>query len=221
MIRIHSLCKSYRSGTEAPAGKYGPVVAAGQNFEFEKLPGVTQRFYGVNGCGDANIPNREAARAFARYLAAVGYNAIRFHHHESRLVKRDGMTLDAERMDRFDALVAACVENGIYMTTDLFVSRSPIAYRSFGLDLPGNVPMNDFKALVIAHEGAFRNYLQFTRNFFGHVNPYTGRSLAQEPAMAWVSLVNEGNLGNHGMDILSKYPVFAEKWRAWLAGKKE
>ncbi len=207
-------------GTESPAGKYGYVVARGQNFEFERLPGVSQRFYGVNVCFDANVPDYETAHRFARHLARVGYNAIRFHHHESSLVQQDGVTLNPEKMKCFDGLVAACVENGIYMTTDLFVSRRPISYRSIGIDQPGSVEMNEFKELVQAHDGAFENYLKFARNFLGHVNQYTGRTLAAEPAMSWLSFVNEGNLGNHGMTWMAKHPVFAEKWAAWLEDKK-
>ena len=208
-------------GTEAPAGKYGPVVAKGQDFEFEKLPGVPQRFYGVNVCGTANTPTYEEAQRFARHLAAVGYNAIRFHHHESVLVEKDGLSLNPEQMKRFDGLVAACVANGIYMTTDLFVSRRPVSYRSVGIDRPGNVAMNEYKELVEVHEGVFQNFLQWTRNFLGHVNPYTGRSLAEEPALAWISLINEGNLGNHNMTYMADHPIFAEKWRTWLAARKQ
>ncbi|MGN0853330.1 MAG: hypothetical protein ACI4Q3_08135 [Kiritimatiellia bacterium] len=207
-------------GTEAPAGRYGRPVARGGHFEFENLPGVPQRFYGVNVCGDANTPDFETARRFARRLARVGYNALRFHHHESVLVRPDGVTLDEAQMKRFDGLVAACVENGIYMTTDLFVSRRPISYRSIGIDRDGLVQMGEFKELVQVHEGAFRNYLQFARNFLGHRNPYTGRTLAEEPAMGWLSLVNEGNLGNHGMRTMRQFPVFRERWQAWLAERK-
>ncbi len=207
-------------GTEAPAGKYGRPVAKGGHFEFENLPGVPQRFYGVNVCGDANTPDYETAQAFARRLARVGYNAFRFHHHESSLVQKDGVTLDEEKMKRFDGLVAAFVENGIYMTTDLFVSRHPITYRSIGIDLDGVVQMGEFKELVQVHEGAFQNYLRFARNFLGHRNVYTGRTLAEEPAMGWLSLVNEGNLGNQGMGTMKKFPIFRERWQAWLAEKK-
>ena len=207
-------------GTEAPAGKYGRPVAKGDHFEFENLPGVPQRFYGVNVCGDANTPDYETAQAFARRLARVGYNAFRFHHHESSLVQKDGVTLDEEKMKRFDGLVAAFIENGIYMTTDLFVSRRPITYRSIGIDMDGVVQMGEFKELVQAHEGAFQNYLQFARNFLGHRNVYTGRTLAEEPAMGWLSFVNEGNLGNHGMGTMDKFPIFRERWQAWLAERK-
>ena len=185
-------------GTDAPAGKFGRVVAKGARLEFEKRPGVPVRFYGVNVCGDANAPTPEEAEAFAAAMRKVGYNAVRFHHHEKSLVVPDaakGSTaLDPKRMARFDALVAACVKNGLYLTTDLFVSRGPISYRSLGIAREGNVDATTFKCLVQVHEGAYSNYLAFARNFLSHVNPHTGRRYADEPALALLSLVNEGNM---------------------------
>lgn len=185
-------------GTDAPAGKYGRVLAKGSHFEFEERPGIPVRFYGINICSDANSPSPEDAEAFAATLRKLGYNAIRFHHHETSLVKQDAKTgsteLSPKGMERFDALVAACIRNGIYLTTDLFVSRAPIAYRSIGIDRDGLVQMNEFKYLVQVHEGAYSNYLAFARNFLTHVNPHTGRRYADEPALALLSFVNEGNM---------------------------
>lgn len=185
-------------GTDAPAGRWGRVVAKGEHFEFEGRPGVPVRFYGVNVCGDANVPAPEEARDFAANLRRLGYNALRFHHHETSLVRHDAargsVEFDPAAMAKFDALVAACIENGIYMTTDLFVSRRPISYRSIGLDRDGDVEMGEFKYLVQVHDGALSNYLAFARNFLTHVNPHTGRRIADEPAMTLLSLVNEGNM---------------------------
>ncbi len=48
-LDFSSLC-----GRDAPAGKHGRVVARGPHFEFEGMPGVPQRFYGVNLCFTAN-----------------------------------------------------------------------------------------------------------------------------------------------------------------------
>ena len=47
--------------TDAPAGKYGWIRSVGGHFEFEKLPGRPQRFYGVNLCGTANFPDHDLA----------------------------------------------------------------------------------------------------------------------------------------------------------------
>ena len=208
------------SGIDAPAGKYGRVIAKGENFEFERKPGIPQRFYGVNICFSANLIDRELAKRFAKRLARIGYNALRIHHYDGALTdngKTDGTTLSAYAMDRLDGILAACIEEGIYITTDLFVSRQ-VPYRSIGMDKDGIVQMDEYKALVLVHEGAFQNLLQFSRQLLAHKNPYTGRTYAEEPALAWLALVNEGNPGNFGDWI--RLPAWEEAWKKWLAAKK-
>ncbi|MBP5544677.1 MAG: hypothetical protein ILM98_11415 [Kiritimatiellae bacterium] len=207
----------------APAGKFGRVIAVGDHFEFENLPGVPQRFYGVNLCGTANLPSsREAADRFAANIARIGYNSLRIHHHERNLIVeggnwhegQDDTTPSPEQWEKFDNLVAACVENGLYLTTDLFVSRSHlIPWRSIGIDRDGCISnTGHFKVLCAFWEPAYSNLCAWTRNFLGHVNPRTGRSLAEEPALATLALINEGNLGNWGGAFLRDLPGVAEAW---------
>ena len=207
----------------APAGKFGRVIAVGDHFEFENLPGVPQRFYGVNLCGTANLPSsREAADRFAANIARIGYNSLRIHHHERNLIVeggnwhegQDDTTPSPEQWEKFDNLVAACVENGLYLTTDLFVSRSHlIPWRSIGINRDGCISnTGHFKVLCAFWEPAYSNLCAWTRNFLGHVNPRTGRSLAEEPALATLALINEGNLGNWGGAFLRDLPGVAEAW---------
>ena len=213
----------------APAGTFGRVVAVGDHFEFEGLPGVPQRFYGVNLCFTANLPSsREAADRFVANLARIGYNAIRAHHHERSLVVEDGRYHPGQddtapspaQWEKFDNLVAACVENGVYLTTDLFVSRSHVTpWRAVGIDRDGTVPQDAFKVLAAFHEPAYSNLCAWTRAFLGHVNPRTGRSLAEEPALATLALINEGNLGNWGGAFLRDLPGVADAWQAWISAK--
>ena len=202
----------------APAGKFGRVVVRGGHFEFEDLPGVPQRFYGVNICDSANLPETaEEAERIASNLARMGYNAVRIHHHEKWLVAGDGTSLDPAKMAKFDQFVAACIENGLYLTTDIFVSRShKLAWLALGIDRNGTIPPDDFKALCAFYEPAFSNLCAWGRAFFGHVNPHTGRTLAEEPALATLALVNEGNLGNRGGAALRNLPGVEEAWRRWL-----
>ncbi len=176
---------------DAPAGKHGWLVAKDGHFEFENLPGVKQRFYGVNIVNEANVPPERDADRFIAGLVRVGYNAVRFHHHDNSLADGRG-NLKPDGMARFDALVAACVKYGVYMTTDFFVSRQ-VAWRDVGIDKPGRMNKNEFKVLVESHEGAYSNFVNYVRNFLSHVNPHTGRRYADEPAMPLYSLVNEGN----------------------------
>ncbi len=209
----------------SPAGKFGRVVTVGDHFEFEGLPGVPQRFYGVNFCGTANLPeSREEADRFTANLVRIGYNAVRIHHHEKWLVSKDGKlpesaasfsdtALDPAQMDKLDHLIASCVEHGLYITTDLYVSRAHVVpWRALGIDRDGAVKPDAYKLLVAFHEPAFSNLCAWAKTFLGHVNPYTGRSLAQEPALCALALVNEGNLGNYGMAALRDTPGVAEAW---------
>ena len=212
--------------TGKPCGAFGRVVSRGPHFEFEKRPGVPQRFYGVNLCEDANYPKTlEDARTLARILARIGYNSVRIHHHDGFCIDKTdpaGVRLDEEKMRRMDALVTACTEEGIYLSTDLYVSRSrtPIAWRAVGVDRDGNLSQEDMKHSVPIHEGFYANYIAFATNWLGHVNAFTGRRYAEEPALAWISLVNEGNIDGLSGPVFASSPGWQEAWDAWLAEKK-
>jgi hypothetical protein len=205
---------------DAPAGKHGRVLArADGRFVFEKSPEVARRFYGINLCFGAHYVSHEEADRLAERLVRLGYNALRIHHYERDLVQRqEGSTrLNPERLERFDYLMAALIQRGIYLTTDLYVSRS-VPYREIGMDRDGNVPMDTFKILVPVHEGAWENWTAFSRALLDHVNPYTGRRYADEPALAWLSMINEGNLGNFYREILA-FDAWQEAWNRWLTAQ--
>lgn len=206
--------------TEAPAGQYGRVIVRDAHFVFEKMPDKPQRFYGVNFCFSANYQEKEVAEQITERLRRIGYNSIRIHHHDSQMTSgsADGAGLNAAEMQKFDNFTAACIRRGLYLTTDLFVSRQ-VPWQAVGVDKPGNIPMDIFKLLVPVHEGVFNNLKKYTVNWLSHVNPHTGRSYAQEPALAWINIINEGNFGNHYSDIKT-IPEWAQAWQSWLAAKK-
>lgn len=208
--------------TGVPAGKFGRVIVRDGHFEFEKKPGEAQRFYGVNLCFSANFANDfDEADEFIGYLARLGYNAIRFHHHDGGISENGrGPKLDEKKAAQFDALVAACVKHGLYMTTDLYVSR-PITYRDIGIDRDGEMPKEEFKELVQIHEGAYQNFIAYAREFLEHKNIYTNKRNADEPALAWLSFVNEGNLGNFDMKYMSKNPIYATEYARFVSEKKK
>ena len=188
VLDFSSIC-----GIDAPAGKYGRVVVRGDHFEFAGKPGVEQRFYGVNLCFGANYgQTREEADGFAKRLARLGYNAVRIHHHDGILAggAKDGTTINPKSMAELDALAAALFENGIYVTTDLYVSRR-VPYRQGGMDMDGSFEMQAFKEAVRTNDVARENFVRFTKEWLTHVNPYTGRRWADEPGIVGISLVNE------------------------------
>jgi len=207
---------------DAPAGKYGWLRNVGGHFEFERRPGVRQRFYGVNLCFDANFPDRELADALVTRLLRCGYNALRIHHYESArgVIKgsADGLGVNEEWIGRLDYLLFRAMESGIYATTDLFTIR-PVRWRAVGIDRDGEVPMQVYKNLVCVHAPAFENWKAFARNMLMHVNPHTGRRYADEPGLPLISLVNEGTLMWCWDEIKREAPMQAA-WKRWLAGKR-
>jgi len=205
---------------DGPCGKYGWLVAKGENFEFERRPGVPVRFMGVNFCCEGNVLPKEDSQRLIRNLVRLGYNTIRVHHHDNYIIRRSGSytELDPDAMDRFDAMMAACRENGVYVTTDLFVSRK-MSWRAIGIEREGMC--SDFRTLMHFHDGAKSNYLAFARNFLTHRNPYTGLRYADDPTLAWLALANEDNLWNNDIAPFRRNAQYVlPKWQTWLRAKR-
>jgi len=173
---------------DAPSGKYGWTKAKNGSFYFEAQSDKDVRFCGTNLCKSANFLPHSLADSLIDRFVAMGYNTIRIHHH-------DDFLNDAENWDRLDYLIARGISKGIYFTTDMFVSRK-IAFKDLEIDREGFVQMNQFKSLIPCWEPAFKNWCEFSRMFFEHVNPYTGRAYKDEPALNLVSLINEGKISN-------------------------
>ena len=208
---------------DGPAGKHGRVVAKNGHFEFEKLPGKPQRFYGINLVGSGQIITHEESETLAERLWRLGYNTVRFHHHDGPLSDRakDGVTeLNNDTMDKLDYLFAALKKRGIYCTTDLYVSRR-IRNKAIWPDMEGELDMHVYKNLLPFNEKVWENWKAFSRNFLLHVNPYTGMSYAEDPAMAWICMINEATFDFwrvDQMDDLSR-EEWRKGWNEWLLRK--
>ena len=192
---------------DAPAGKYGWLKSVGGHFEFEGLPGVEQRFYGVNLCFTANYLDHATADMLIDRLVRCGYNAVRVHHHDG------GWVASAENREKLDYLISKCIERGLYITTDLYVSR-PVKWREIGIDRDGEMNKQLYKTYIGIHEPAFSNWCANAQAFLEHVNPYTGRAYKDEPAMPFISLVNEGKLAMNWSEK-KKDKLLAAAWLAF------
>jgi hypothetical protein len=211
---------SHMELADGPAGKYGPVVVGESgHFEFADRPGEPVRFYGVNLCFGACYPTHAQADQLATRLRSLGYNSVRIHHYERDLIDQgadDSLTFREDQLDRFDYLMAACKREGLYVTTDVYVSRPVKRAEIFGAG-EGNIAQDEFKMLVLVDEAAFQNLAEFARRFFGRVNPYTGMSLAEDPLLATLVVVNEGNGGNFVGGLEGQVrEAWQQRWNEWL-----
>ncbi len=200
---------------KAPCGIDGRVIADREGrFAFERDP-TPRRFYGVNLCFDAQYLAHDQADRLTERLVRLGYDSVRIHHYEVGLTGwgKAGFAWDTEKLDRLDYLFAACRKRGLYLTTDLYVSR-PV--RSAQVGMPGDEDWTyRYKVLVPVHEPAMQDLLTWCRTFFDRVNPHTGVRLADDPTIAWLSLINEGNVANYWSDV-RKISQWQVAWNRWL-----
>jgi hypothetical protein len=205
---------------EKPAGSAGFLqIKDGHLFAGEKR----LRIFGVNTCFGANFPTHEGAEKVAARMAKFGINCVRFHHMDMMsspggIFAKDGKTLDPERLDRLDYFIAKLKENGIYADLNLHVSRTypdrPKAEKKSNPDYDKGV--DNYCAAMIALQK------EYARDLLTHKNAYTGKTYAEEPAVALVEINNENALGFQWWagqmdDLPAPYAAELEQlWTAWL-----
>jgi hypothetical protein len=205
---------------EKPAGKSGFIVAKdGHLWAGDRRI----RLLGVNLCFGASFPKHEDADQIAPRMARFGINCVRFHHMDTSaspqgLLKDDRRTLDPAQLDRLDYLISKLKANGIYADLNLHVGRNfP--------ELPAADGVSFDKGLDHFVPQMIESQHEYARDLLAHVNPYTGKRYADEPAVALIEISNEDGLirewlwGN--LDALP--PIYerelARQWNDWLKAR--
>lgn len=182
---------------DAPAGKYGALRATPQgHFEFESKPGAPVRFWGANLCFSANYLTKQQCEQLADRFLRSGYNTVRLHHYDRELIKKGGRSyeLDPVQLDKLDYLFAAFKKRGIYINIDLYTIRNFTKedVPELGMDLD----FQKVKRAMFVSDAVFDVWSRFAKNLLTHVNPYTGVSWAEDPALIGICPVNEDTLSN-------------------------
>ena len=202
---------------DAPAGKYGFVRSASDgSFTFENAPGKRIRFFGGNLCGTANYLDRKTVDELVDYLARLGYNAVRLHHHDNGMIDAkapDSLTFDPAQLDKLDYLFARCKERGIYLTTDLYVSRMIKPGDNLGFESRGNC--QTMKPYLGVSRAAMENWKAFARKWMAHRNPYTGLTWGEDPALIFLNLTNEENLNSTWNATPESAEIYRKKFQEW------
>ncbi len=200
---------------DAPAGKYGRVrISPDGHLCFEKRPGKRIRFFGANLCYSACTPSHASAEKMAVEIRKCGYNSVRFHHLDNfatLLNPKSSVSteLAPEKMEKFDYLVHQLRQQGIYFTLDFYSSRT--------LKKGDGVPYNGkgYKALVVIDRAARENLKKYIRNLLTHRNRYTGNSLAEDPALIAVNLVNEDYIAGTWKSTPQTTELFKQAFGKW------
>jgi len=194
---------SWLNDGDRPAGRHGKLTARGGRLMFQD--GTAARFWGTNVVGRALFRgSREAVARQARRIAALGYNLVRIHHHDSDWVKpnifRPGPTtqqLEPSSIEAIDWWIKCLKDQGVYVWLDLQVGRR---FRA-GDGIPGFEEVaregGDGRGLDYVDPRLEQLMHSFAEVYLGHRNPFTGLALKDDPAVAAVLLTNEDDLTTH------------------------
>ena len=176
---------SFLTGS-APAGTLGKLRVKGEKFVFEKQPDKPVRFWGANITEEACMMKDRERKIFPKLLKQLGYNAVRLHHFDEDLMKKGAkFEIDPVQLDRFFRTFASFKNAGLYVTLDLFTKRVS------GFEEMHGKTAHIYKILSWYHPSVRKNMERFASVILNTKNPYTGMTLAQDPALITVGLINE------------------------------
>ncbi len=181
---------------DMPAGKYGHmIVDAKGHLVFENAPGKRIRLFGPNLVGTANFLTPRETEEFIADAERLGYNTVRLHHFENAILNQkaaDSITINPKQLDKFHYLISRLKERGFYICIDLYASRK--LKPGDGIPEFDNTGEFSMKNLVCISPAAMENWKTFARKILTAKNPYTGLTLAEDPVLYALNLVNENAL---------------------------
>jgi len=219
---------------DKPAGARGRVVVRDGHFVTADS-GERLRFWGCNISSNEAFVDAATADRLARRLAMGGVNIARLHHLDNpwsvdsagslwKPGSQDRVHLDPAQLDKLHRLVAALKAEGIYSNVNLKVSRTHTEADGFP---PSIAQTPAFQKRVDYFSRRIIDLQKdYARQLLTAKNPYTGLSLAEDPAVAVIEINNENSLvglrtRELGADLhLLPEPFRGEltaQWNGWLA----
>ncbi len=213
-----------------PAGSFGRVIASADGrLAFAQKPTETVRFMAVQFIPFDSMPSIPPTYAeldtYAAAVARQGYNMVRLHFLDEYLsgsyigaarlkpgVATDRslptsaaeIKIDPVALDRFFYLVAALKRNGVYLNWDCMTSFA--GYDNGRSGIADVMDPRVAKVQLFVSGESRRNWAAGVERILSAVNPYTGMSLRDDPALAMVCALNE-------QDILIGFRDYREAFR--------
>ncbi len=182
-----------KPATELVSVRDGHFFAGGQRI----------RFWGVCIIGPAAFPSHEEAPLVARRLASRGMNQVRIHLIDGGYAPNGLFDPDHQgklrilpaQLDKLDFFIAELKQRGIYVELPVhgYHWRNVSGVNDYpGADLKAFAPFSS--GVPLWNEHFIETEKQFARDFFGHVNPYTGKAYTEEPCVSTMEIINENGL---------------------------
>jgi hypothetical protein len=214
-----------------PAGAKGWVRVGADGHYY--LSNRRIRFWGVNITAGACFPEPDAAPRMATQIAQAGCNIVRFHHMDAfwaspsliDYARGNSRQFNTQALARFDELFAQLRTRGIYANLNLLVNRRFSAADGLPAEIDQIGEVKAQHAIGCYYRPLIDLQKEFARQLLTHRNPKTGRTYAEDPAVAMVEINNEnGLIQGWLMGYIDGAPkVFQDdlqrQWNEWLQRK--
>ena len=221
---------------ERPAGKHGRIVRQDDRLLVNGRP---IKLWGLNLCYGTCAPDKELADKRAAFYRKYGVNSVRLHKYAdgpgwAGIQSADSFAeFDPAGLDRMDYQVAKFKEAGIYIKLSAHfgsqklgpADKREVPYlEEFG-SLGGRDARVETPHSAVHYSPELqRLQIQQMVNLLQHKNPYTGLTYAQDPAVAFLEIINEQSiLFYSSMAPLKASPTLrrqvAERFCQWLSQK--
>ncbi|HEY6447740.1 MAG TPA: hypothetical protein VIY53_14860 [Acidobacteriaceae bacterium] len=185
---------------DPPAGHHGFIHAAGGHLVTGD--GRRIRFWGVNvtdwSPGSTQIPSKQDAPMWAATLARYGVNCVRLQFLDLLTPRglidanrNDTRVFDPGQLDREDFFLAELEKRGIYIDFNLLVGRP---FKAGDGVADAHKIREGAKGISLYDKTLIELQKDYARQLLTHVNPYTKRAYADDPAVAIVEINNENAL---------------------------
>ncbi len=152
---------------DKPAGKYGAIKAQGDGFVFEN--GKSAKLWGTNLVGKACFAEKEQADTLAELIAKCGFNVVRMSDIDDIIFDSSG-SIQSDKADKLMYLISKLKENGVYTYLSVVSGKTAAGFYA--------------EEKVDGEISRIKSVLSLN-------NPYTGMTLASDPALAFVEGIDD------------------------------
>ncbi|MEE8451962.1 MAG: hypothetical protein V3R99_08605, partial [Thermoguttaceae bacterium] len=191
---------------EKPAGRRGRITREGDRLIYGGRP---IKLWGLNLCYSTCAPEKELADKRADFYAKYGINAVRLHKYAdgsgwAGIQSEDSFVeFDPEGLDRMDYQIAQFKQHGIYVKLSSHFGSQKLGpgdkkyvpyIEEFGSFSTGKNRITTPHSAV--HYSPELQDVQIRQmvNLLKHKNPHTGLTYAEDPAVAFLEIINEQSI---------------------------
>ena len=221
---------------EAPAGKHGRILANGDELTYNGRP---IKLWGLNLCYGTCAPEKELAEKRAKFYAKYGVNSVRLHKYAdgpgwAGIQSQDSFVeFDPDGLDRMDYMIAQFKRQGIYVKLSAHFGSQKLGpadkqyvpyLEEFGT-FSGNKDRITTPHSAVHYAPELQDVqIRQMVNLLRHKNPHTGLTYAEDPAVAFLEIINEQSiLFYSSMSPLKASPTIrrhvGERFCDWLRKK--